>query len=512
LPLSVLVETMSEDNSYRQILRSTSIIGGSSVINIVIGLLRMKAVAMLLGPAGVGLIGLLSNVITLASNVAGLGFGNAGTRQIAEAAGENDPQRIATARRALFWGTLVLAVLGALLLWLLRDVLATHVLGDATLAHRIGWLSLGVALTVAAASQNALLNGLRRIGDIARMRIASALLSTVLGLLALWWWREEGIVVFVMTAPLATFLFGHLYVARLPKVWVPTSNLRELSLQWCTLVSLGGAFMVAGLAGTAGQLLVRTLVQHKLGMQALGQFEAAWMISMTYIAFVLGAMGTDFYPRLTSIIRDHEAVNRLVNEQTEVALLLTAPVILAMLALTPWVIHLLYTAEFAEAAMVLRWQVLGDFLKIASWPLGFILLADGAGRTYMITEWIGIGSFVLFTWVGLPFFGITATGIAFLGLYAVYLPLVYCLAMRRTQFSWQKQIQWQLIIVLGLAAITAGIAKYSEVAAALTGMTFAVATSLYGLIKLGDMVNPEGQLGRLVSLSRKVFKRIGFKR
>jgi len=253
-------------------------------------------------------------------------------------------------------------------------------------------------------------------------------------------------------------------------------------------------------------------VQHKLGMQALGQFEAAWMISMTYIAFVLGAMGTDFYPRLTSIIRDHEAVNRLVNEQTEVALLLTAPVILAMLALTPWVIHLLYTAEFAEAAMVLRWQVLGDFLKIASWPLGFILLADGAGRTYMITEWIGIGSFVLFTWVGLPFFGITATGIAFLGLYAVYLPLVYCLAMRRTQFSWQKQIQWQLIIVLGLAAITAGIAKYSEVAAALTGMTFAVATSLYGLIKLGDMVNPEGQLGRLVSLSRKVFKRIGFKR
>jgi len=488
---------MSPDNSYRQILRSTSIIGGSSVINIVIGLLRMKAVAMLLGPAGVGLIGILSNVVTLASNVVGLGFGNAGTRQIAEAAGEKEPQRIATARRALFWGTLALAVLGALLFWLLRGVLATHVLGDATLAHRIGWLSLGVALTVATASQNALLNGLRRIGDIARMQIGSALLSTTLGLLALWWWREEGIIIFVMTAPLATFLFGHLYVAKLPKMRPLTNNLRELSVQWRNLARLGGAFMVAGLASTTGQLLVRTLVQRDLGPQALGQFQAAWTISMTYIGFALGAMGMDFYPRLTALIRDHEAVNRLVNEQTEVALLLTTPVILATLALAPWVIHLLYTAEFAQAAMVLRWQVLGDFLKIASWPLGFILLAAGAGRTFMITEWIGMGSFVLFTWAGMPFFGITVTGIAFGGMYAVYLPLVYWLTVRRTRFSWRRRVWWQLIVMLSLAVITTGLAMYSEIAAAISGMTFAVATGLYGLIKLGSMADFSGRLSRL---------------
>ena len=74
---------MSESNSYRQILRSSSIIGGASAINIVIGLVKMKAVALLLGPAGVGLIGLLTNLVGLVSSVAGLGFGNVGTRQIA---------------------------------------------------------------------------------------------------------------------------------------------------------------------------------------------------------------------------------------------------------------------------------------------------------------------------------------------------------------------------------------------------------------------------------------------
>ena len=371
---------MSEGDSYRQILRSSSIIGGASAINIVMSLVRMKAVALLLGPAGVGLIGLLTNVVALVSNIAGLGFGNVGTRQIAEAVGKDDPQRIATARRALFWGTLVLAVGGALSLWLLRDVLATHVLGDPALAVHMGWLSLAVALTVASASQGALLTGLRRIGDIAWLQIGSGVLSTLLGLLALWLWGLPGIVAFVIAVPLGRFVLGHLFVARLPRVHAARSYLRALSGQWRTLARLGAAFMVAGLAGSAGQLVVRSLVQRELGADALGQFQAAWAISMTYVGFVLGAMGTDYYPRLTAIIRDREAVNRLVNQQTEVALLLATPVLLAMLALSPWVMRLLYTAEFAEGAMVLRWQVLGDFLKIASWPLGFILLAAGAGR------------------------------------------------------------------------------------------------------------------------------------
>ena len=52
-----------EGKSYRQILRSTSIIGGASVINILIGLVRVKVAAVLLGPAGIGLIGLFKAML-----------------------------------------------------------------------------------------------------------------------------------------------------------------------------------------------------------------------------------------------------------------------------------------------------------------------------------------------------------------------------------------------------------------------------------------------------------------
>lgn len=500
------------NNSYRQILRSSSIIGGASVINIVVGLLRTKVAAMLLGPAGVGLIGLFTNLIATASTMAGLGFDKVGTRQIAQAAATDDSVRIAIARRALLWGTLALAGLGAIAFWALRGVLAGRVLDDPDLTADIGWLAIAVALSIASASQNALLNGLRKIGDIARVSIGSALISAAAGICALWAWGRAGIVVYVIAAPLASFLLGHWYVSRLPRVEGRRRDLGELAREWKTLASLGFAFMAAGLAGTVGQLVVRLLVQRELGLDALGHFQAAWAISMTYIGVVLGAMGTDYYPRLAAVIQDPTAVNRLVNEQTEVALLLAAPVLLMTLGMAPWVIELLYSNQFEEAVAILRWQVLGDVLKIASWPLGFILVASGAGKAFMLTEWMAIGIFVSLTWMLLPIVGLVATGVSFLGMYVVLLAIVFWLAKRRTDFSFSAPVLWLLVSAAFAATAVMVVASVSTIAGAISGVLAAAAFGVIALVRLAHAGTIGGPIGRLAAFARHQLLRTGMRR
>lgn len=187
-------------------------------------------------------------------------------------------------------------------------------------------------------------------------------------------------------------------------------------------------------------------------MDALGHFEAAWIISMTYAGFVLRAMGTDFYPRLTAVIQDPAAANRLVNEQSEAALMLAAPVLLAMLGLAPWVVQLLYSSEFAETADILRWQIMGDIFKVACFPLGYIILAAGEGRIFLLSDTVSMGVFVLAVWIGLPILGLPATGIAFLLMYMVNLPIVFWLAHRRSGFRWEA-IVWKLLLGLLVSAM-----------------------------------------------------------
>lgn len=499
---------MRVDGSYRQILRSSSIIGGASVINIVIGLLRIKVAAVLLGPAGIGLIGLFTTLASTASTVAGLGFGSVGTRQIAEAAGKEDAIAMAAARRALFWGSIVLALVGATVFWSLRNIFAVHVLGDASLSNDVGWLALCVALTVAAASQTALLNGMRQIGDLARVSVLSALLSTLLGVSALILWGRGGLTAFVIAAPLSSFLLGHMYAARLPRINGSQTPLPVLIKQWTVLAKLGAAFMVAGLAAIVGQLAVRTLVQQQLGLDALGFYQAASAISMTYIGFVLTAMGTDYYPRLTAAIHDHAAVNRMVNDQTEVALLLAGPVLLAMLGLAPWVIELLYSNSFHEAADVLRWQVLGDVLKVTSWPLGFIILAAGDGRFFMMTETLAAGIFVLLAWLGLVWLGVVATGVAFLGMYIGYLPVVYWLAKSKTGFRWTSAVQRQLAFLMLGSIVVFAFAEWNALAGVFVGLFICIGSGIYSFSRLAHKTNLTGPVGRFAAQVRQILNKL----
>ncbi|MBV9528994.1 oligosaccharide flippase family protein, partial [Sphingomonas sp.] len=97
--------------SHRHILRSSIIVGAAAMANVFLGLVRMKGAALLVGPSGVGLISLLLNLVMLAAAIAGLGFGASAVREIAAAEGAGDLARRDATRRALFWST----VLGALL-------------------------------------------------------------------------------------------------------------------------------------------------------------------------------------------------------------------------------------------------------------------------------------------------------------------------------------------------------------------------------------------------------------
>ena len=60
---------------------------------------------------------------------------------------------------------------------------------------------------------------------------------------------------------------------------------------------------------------------------------------MTYVGFLLGAMGADYYPRLTEVIHDKVAAVRLMNDQAQLGLAIGGPVLLLLIGLAPWVIN-----------------------------------------------------------------------------------------------------------------------------------------------------------------------------
>jgi O-antigen/teichoic acid export membrane protein len=434
-------------SSHRQILRATAIVGGASAINIVVGLVRNKAAALILGPAGIGVIGLLLSLVTTVSGIAGLGVGNAAVRQIASDA---DAEAQARTRRALWQLTLGLTLTGMLTTWLLRRPLAELLLGDEAAAGQVGWLALAVGLTIWSAGLGAVLNGLRRLRELAGAQVLGSLLGTSLGIAAVAIWHEDGIVAYVIAAPLAAAIASAWFVARLPRP--PAVR----GVPWpvmAPMLRLGIPLMMGGIMLSAGALAIRALIGTRIGAVELGGFTAAWTLSVTYVGFVLGAMGTDYLPRLTAVIGDREAACRSVNEQAEISLLLALPVMLGMQAAAPWVVWLLYSSEFAGAVDVLRWLIVADVMKVVAWPLGFVIIAQARAKTFLVNEAATLGVTLGVMAMLVDRVGIQAAGIGYCASYLFYIVVVGLLA--RHSLGWRPSRAMLWLTLVGLAATIA---------------------------------------------------------
>lgn len=481
------------DPSYRQIFRSSAIIGGASVISIVVGIIKVKVLAVLLGPAGIGLMGLYQNIMGMASTLAGCGMGSSGVRQLAASSGE--AATLAIVRRALWLANLILGFAGMTLLWLLREPVAQWVFGDIAHANEIGLLGLGVLLTLIAGSQMALLQGLRRIGDLARVTIISAIFGAAAGILLVYWLDEEGVLWFVLTAPAISILVAGYYAARLPRPQT-ARDWQAISQQWQVMLKLGIPLMAAGLLTLVAQLAARSIILRELGLDASGYFQAAWVISMTYVGFVLGAMSADYFPRLTAAINDHQQARKLVNEQAEMALLLAGPVLLAIITLAPWIIRILYAESFAPATELLRWQVLGDILKVASWPMGFILLAQGRGGIFIGTELTWNVAYLGAIFLGIQEWGLVMAGVGFWIAYLILYVVIAMVAFRLIAFKPARRNWTATLLLLIAGGLTMVLATLSTGAGYVFGMVATLTAVLYSLHRLNGLVDLRGWLMR----------------
>ena len=117
------MKQQEKTNGYAHILKYMGVFGSVQGVTIGLGIIRNKLVAVLIGPAGVGIISLFNSAITLLTNTTNMGLGVSGVRNVAEAYEANDGQRLDSAVSTLrFWafltGFLGMSLCLALSVWL----------------------------------------------------------------------------------------------------------------------------------------------------------------------------------------------------------------------------------------------------------------------------------------------------------------------------------------------------------------------------------------------------------
>jgi len=493
---------MSEEKkAYGQILKSSSLVGGAQVINLLIGMVRVKFVAVLLGPSGIGLQGIFMTIQNMALTISGLGLKSSGVRDVAESVGSDDAESIArtvlTLRRICF----ITGLLGGGSLAILAMPISRLTFKSGDYAVHIAWLGLAVLMGSISAGEMALIQGMRRISDLARLNIITALFGSTIAIGFFWCLGIDGIIPSLLS--LATVsLIGSFWFSRRIQIVKVSMTWRESFDEARGLITLGLAFMWSGVLGGSLAYATRTVIAQEINLTAVGVFSAAFALSGMFLNFVLGAMGADFYPSLTAVSDNQKKMRDLVNQQTEVGLLLAVPGLLATLALAPWIIRIFYTVEFTQSADLLQWFVLGCLGRVVSWPMAFIMLAKGRGKTFAFCESIFNLLHFVTIWIGLKWIGLEGVAVAFCLIYVFYTIGVMLISRHLINFRWSPAVWRLLLVLLPIASLTMLQSRYLTLfPATVVGSLMTFFTGIFCLCGLFHRLGPEH---KIVRLARKV--------
>lgn len=449
---------MTDENksSYRSIFKATSLFGGVQVYQILIQIIKSKFVAVLLGPAGVGIMGLYQSGLQLIQQLSSMGLSQSAVRDVSEANGSNDLHRIAktiTVVRKLVWVT---GILGLVLVACFSPLLSKTSFGnyDYTLPFII--LSVTLLLDQLSAGQKVVLQGLRRLKDLAKCSAFGVTFGLITSVPLYYWLGIEGIVPTLILNSLCSLLLSWFYSRKIKVEKVKVTPKQTLE-QGKLMLVMGVSMSISGILSTIVAYAIRGYIQANGGVEQVGLYQAGFVIMTTYVGMVMNAIATDYYPRLAAINKDNQKCREAVSQQGEIGVMILAPMLIICLVFMPFVLKILYSDKFLAANEYISWACLGMMLRLASWVISFLFVAKAESKLFMINELSANLYYLAFSLIGYKAMGLTGLGIAFALEYIVYFIQCYLIARNRYNFSFSnsfiKCYSIQLLLIISCLII-----------------------------------------------------------
>ena len=427
----------NQTSNYRSIFKATSLFGGVQVYNILIGVVRSKFLAVLLGPAGMGIQGLYQSTLDVVKSLTAFGLEQSAVRDISEANGSGDTRKInntvATVRR-LVWIT---GLLGFLVTLILSPLLSQWTFGnnDYTLGFII--LSTTLLLNQLCSGQKVLLQGMRRLKDLAKASAIGATIGLIVSVPLYYWIGVKGIVPTMVLVSITALLLSWHYSHKIP---VEKSKLttKKAVIYGASMIKMGVAMSISNILVTISAYILRWFIRQQGGVDEVGLFTAGILITNTYVGMFFNAMSTDYYPRLSAVNKDNEKCKEVINQQGEIALLLIAPVILSCIVFMPFIIKLIYSHDFLAANSFITFAVSGMVFKASSFVISYAFLAKAESRLFIVNEVVSNLYFLALYVIGYYVGGLQGLGIAYMVGYFIYFIQVYLISHLRYHFQFTK--------------------------------------------------------------------------
>ena len=413
------MENKEKQNGYSHIMKYTGLFGGIQMLNMLVGVVRNKMVAMILGPGGMGLLSLFNSTIKLVSESTNMGISMSGVKTISQNFDDEANDKLCESVKMIRLWSLLTALMGFVVCALFGSSInsLTFTWGDHSFHYMM--LSPAIAFMAITGGETAVLKGTRQLTNLMMISFYYVLITAVISVPIYYYIGEKGIVPSLVLAAFVNTVLA-LYCSTKKYPYRLSFN-KELLVKGSSMIRLGIALVLAGILGSGADFLIRTILNTYGYLDEVGLYNAGYMMIFVYAGIVFSAMESDYFPRLSAINDDMTKVNELMNYQTEISLTLISPMMCAFIVLIPIIVPILFSANFNDAIPMAQATTLTMMCKAACLPVSYVMLAKGDSKIYICLEGLSYFMTVAGVIIGQKYGGLTGTGLGLAAAYAMEL-------------------------------------------------------------------------------------------
>ena len=401
----------------------------STLVKMLAGFVSVKVVAVIIGPSGVALLGQLSNFSAIIMSIATGGITVGVTKYVAQYKDEatSIESYIGTAVKI----TLFFSVLCGLFLIFGSSYLSSKILLDTK--YNFVFVVFGITLVFYTSNTllMAIINGFKQFNLYVKISIISSIVGLALSLILVISFGVNGALLNAVTSQSLVFIIAFIIAKRANLTCLSFDNLwskfnKEKAAQYFRFSLMA---LTSSLTVPVSQLIIRGFIIKNFSIQDAGYWEGINRLSNMYLMIITSSFGVYYLPKLSEIVNVE-----ILKKEIKTAYKVIIPCLLVGLTGVYFgrfiIINILFSAEFYEMHNLFLWKVIGDFLKISSWLIAYLMHAKAMTKLFIATE-ISFSAF----YICMAFFfgnliGLQGIVLGYAINYAVYFVFVWLLVYR----------------------------------------------------------------------------------
>lgn len=431
-------------NSYKDIAKSTSIVASVQIVQMIFNLIKNKVISVVVGTAGFGIWSLYTTFFEMLGTVSMLGLDQSAVREIAK--NSDDKHFTSKVFNSFKKVGIVTTAITSIIGIILSKQISVYLFNSES--YRYGIIIVSVLLFFRTGSRiwYVIMNGLRYLKDLALSQIISTIAGTLITVMVVLLWGDESLAFAVGLVSIGLAIIPYFYVRKINLERVQVS-FKSALIQSKDMLRLGLGFTIAGIVSTVMTFMGKSYLNSHFDIEDVGLYQASWTISNLYIGMILSAMGVDFMPRLSKVANDDARANEMINQQILFGVILGSIGVIGILLFSKIILWLVYSRGFFDASCIIRWHVLGVFLRLIAFPFGYAIMAKGKAASYAIIQVVfWVLEYLLLRLFG-DTYGFDGLGVNYVVAYVVYLSCSSCLTVYYFKFRPTKNLIKNLIVI-----------------------------------------------------------------